>query len=216
LEEAPTPIKLIIVEESMLFREGLRVLLDRFPDAEVVDDLPTVERALMTDKSLDVVVTDIWLQDGRGAGVVSRLHERFPEAAILVLTVIDDPVEIRAAFDAGARGYILKDATSGDVMEAIRRVAAGTEYLHPALGANLARLRTSSHQASTGSTLSPREREVLRLIALGHTNAAIATFLGVSLRTVEAHRGRIYQKLGLRTRAELVRHATQIGLTAEL
>ena len=207
-------LHLLLVEDSTLLREGVRALLDRTGDLEVVADSGTLEGALQVLADPDVIVTDIWLKDGRSALVVSRLAERFPRAAVLVLTLIDDPVEVRAAFEAGARGYILKDASGPELAEAVRRVATGADYLHPALGASLARLRPGTAGASE-TLLSGREREVLRLIALGHTNAAIASFLNVSLRTVEAHRGRIYQKLALKTRADLVRYAAHHGLTSE-
>jgi DNA-binding NarL/FixJ family response regulator len=206
-------VRILVVQGVTLLREGMRALLER-DGFDVVADAGSVVEALGMDTDADVVLTDIWLSDARGASTVARLHQRFPLASILVLTGLDDPVEVRGAFEAGARGYILSEASSSELAEAVRRVAAGAEYLHPSLGASLARVHHGDSGAS-GSGLSSREREVLRLVALGHTNAAIAGFLGVSLRTVEAHRGRIYQKLGLKTRADLVRYASQSGLTAE-
>jgi two-component system, NarL family, response regulator NreC len=211
--EEPLRVRVLVVQGATLLREGLRALLER-DGFDVVADPRSLADALATRAEPDVILADIWLPDARGTSTVSRLGHAFPSAAILVLTGIDDPVEVRGAFEAGARGYILSEASSAELAEAVRRVAAGSEYLHPSLGASLARVQPGA-TGPGGSGLSSREREILRLVALGHTNAAIAGFLGVSLRTVEAHRGRIYQKLGLKTRADLVRYASQSGLTAE-
>jgi DNA-binding CsgD family transcriptional regulator len=122
--------------------------------------------------------------------------------------MVDNPSEIRLSLDAGAAGYLLKEAAADEVVEAIRRVARGEQYLQPSLGAALTRLRPPLGRARIGSveTITVRERDVLRLLAPGHTNAEAGRSLGVALRTIEAHRSHIVQKLGLRTRAELVRY----------
>jgi two-component system, NarL family, response regulator NreC len=169
-----------------------------------------------SDAEPDVVICDLVLPDGRGAEVVLAARERFPDAAVMVLTMVDDPADVQQAFAAGARGYLLKEAASSELVDAIRKVVAGEEYLQPAMGAALATLRqgTTRAHASARARLSPREREVLRLIALGHTNAEIAELLFLSLRTVESHRANVLAKLRLRTRAELVRYAARQGITS--
>jgi two-component system response regulator NreC len=128
--------------------------------------------------------------------------------------MVDNPREVRLCLEAGAAGYLLKEAAAADVVDAIRRVARGELYLQPSLGASLARAGDARTRTRYGSVeaLTPRECDVLRMLALGHTNAEVARSLGVALRTVEAHRGHIVQKLGVHTRAELVRVAMEEGL----
>jgi two-component system response regulator NreC len=124
----------------------------------------------------------------------------------------DDPRYVRAAFDAGASGYVLKEAADTEVVSAIRAVAAGERYVHPALGAKLIAADAEERRRAEQDPLSEREREVLRLLALGHTNHEIAEQLYISVRTAETHRAHIMQKLGLASRAELVRYAISQGL----
>jgi two-component system response regulator NreC len=127
----------------------------------------------------------------------------------------DDPRYVREAFAQGANGYVLKEAVDAEVVGAVREIAAGGEYVHPALGARLVAADAQARAAAAADPLSHREREVLRLLALGHTNQEIAKQLYISVRTAETHRAHIMQKLGLSTRAELVRHAIAHGLLAE-
>jgi two-component system response regulator NreC len=211
--DAP-PIRLMLVDDHSLMREGLTELLTREPDLEVVAEASTVATAVAVEADPDVIVCDLVLPDGRGAEVVRAVQERFPAASILVLTMVDNPGDVQQTFSAGARGFMLKEAASSELVHAIRRVAAGEDYLQPAMGAALASLRqaTTRVHSSTCVDLSVREREVLHLIALGHTNTEIARLLFLSLRTVESHRANILAKLGLRTRAELVRYAAGEGL----
>jgi two-component system response regulator NreC len=125
--------------------------------------------------------------------------------------MVDSPADVRLAFAAGARGYLLKEAASAELVQAVRRVAAGEDYLQPAMGAAMAASRRTPPRAhaATAEALSGREREVLRLVALGHTNAEIAQMLFVSVRTVESHRASLQRKVGVRSRAELVRFARE-------
>jgi DNA-binding NarL/FixJ family response regulator len=123
----------------------------------------------------------------------------------------DDPNYVREAFAAGASGYVLKEAVDAEVVEAIRRVAAGGKYVHPALGARMVAADAASQAAAEADPLSDREREVLKLLALGHTNQEIAKQLYISVRTAETHRAHIMRKLQLETRAELVRYAIEHG-----
>jgi two-component system response regulator NreC len=161
-----------------------------------------------------VIVADLVLPDERGADVVRRLKARHPDAAILVLTMVDNPTDVQLCLAAGARGYLLKETASTELVDAVRKVAGGEDYLQPSLGAAIAKWHETPGRvhARAVDDLTPREREVLRLIALGHTNAEIATMLFVSVRTVENHRASVLRKLGLHTRAELVRHANEAGL----
>jgi two-component system response regulator NreC len=131
---------------------------------------------------------------------------------ILVLSMQDDPRYVRAAFEAGASGYVLKEAADTEVVEAVRTVARGERYVHPALGARLVAAEVEERKRADTDPLSDREREVLRLLALGHTNQEIAKLLYISVRTAETHRAHIMRKLGFTSRAELVRHALEQGL----
>jgi two-component system response regulator NreC len=143
------------------------------------------------------------------------LFQAVPEAKVLILSMQDDPRYVREAFEAGASGYVLKEAADTEVVSAIRAVASGERYLHPALGARLVAAETEERNRAASDPLSEREREVLRLLALGHTNQEIAKTLYISVRTAETHRAHIMQKLGLSSRAELVRYALSEGLLEE-
>ena len=202
-----------MIDDHAVVREGLRLLFEREEDLEVVAEASSLADAVECEVEPEVVVADLVLGDRRGAEMVGALSERYPDAALLVLTMVGDPDEVEAALSAGANGYLLKEAAASELVDAVRRVAAGEAYLQPALGVSLA--RRSERRSRTGAAatpLTPREQEVLRLIALGHTNSEIAGILTVSLRTVESHRANILAKLGVRTRAELVRHAVEAGL----
>lgn len=207
-------IGVMLMDDHNIVREGLRVLLERQPDIRVVAEAGTVAEAVAVDTEPDVVVADLVLPDGRGAEVVRRLRERFPRSAILVLSMIDNPADVQLCLTSGARGYLMKEAAATELVDAVRAVASGHEYLQPALGVALARWREAPGRTRTGSSvdLSEREREVLRLIALGHTNAEIARLLFLSVRTVENHRASLMRKLGAHSRAELVQHAARSGL----
>ncbi len=207
-------IHVMLMDDHNIVREGLRVLLERQPDIRVVAEAGSVDEALQAEVEPDVVVADLVLPDGRGAEVVRRLHERFPGAAVLVLSMIDNPADVQLCLTSGAKGYLMKEAAGTELTDAVRAVSSGHEYLHPALGAALARWREAPGRVRAGSSaeLTEREREVLRLIALGHTNAEIARLLFLSVRTVENHRARIMRKLAVHSRAELVRQASQLGL----
>jgi two-component system response regulator NreC len=134
---------------------------------------------------------------------------------VLVLSMQDDPQYVRQAFAAGASGYVLKEAADVEVVAAIREVARGGRYVHPELGARLVSAETEERRRADEDPLSDREREVLRLLALGHTNQEIAELLVISVRTAETHRAHIMQKLRLTSRADLVRYALANGLLAE-
>lgn len=207
-------IAVLLMDDHVVVREGLRALLERQDDIDVMAEASTVAEAVALDVDPDVVVADLMLPDERGVEVVRRLKERHQKAAILVLTMVDNPTDVQQCLAAGARGYLLKETAGSELVDAVRKVAGGEDYLQPSLGAALAKWKESPGRvhARAVDDLTPREREVLRLIALGHTNSEIATMLYVSVRTVENHRAGVMRKLGLRTRAELVRHAAEAGL----
>lgn len=207
-------ISVMLMDDHNIVREGLRALLERQPDIRVVAEAASVGEALAAEVEPDVVVADLVLPDERGAEVVRRLRERFGRAAILVLSMIDNPADVQLCLTSGAKGYLMKEAAGNELVDAVRAVASGHEYLQPALGVALARWREAPGRARAGAAadLSDREREVLRLIALGHTNAEIARLLFLSVRTVENHRASLMRKLGARSRAELVQHASRTGL----
>jgi len=207
-------IGVLLIDDHVVVREGLRALLERQDGIAVVAEAGSVDEAVGLDVGADVVVADLMLPDERGAAVVRRLKERHPDAAILVLTMVDNPTDVQMCLAAGASGYLLKETASTELVDAVRRVASGSDYVQPSLGAALARWRETPGRVRTRAIhdLSEREREVLRLSALGHTNAEIASMLFVSVRTVENHRASVMRKLGLRTRAELVRHANEAGV----
>jgi two-component system response regulator NreC len=140
-----------------------------------------------------------------------ELLEESPDNKVLVLSMQGDPSYVRRAFAARAHGYLVKEAADADLVQAIHDVAAGHKYVHPSLGARLAALEAEAHQLAETDPLSDREHEVLRLLALGHTNQEIAKLLFISVRTAEGHRARIMQKLRLTSRAELVRYALASG-----
>jgi two-component system response regulator NreC len=207
-------IAVLLMDDHVVVREGLRALLERQGDIDVMGEASTVAEAVAMDGDPDVVVADLMLPDERGVEVVRRLKERYQKAAILVLTMVDNPTDVQQCLAAGARGYLLKETAGSELVDAVRKVAGGEDYLQPSLGAALAKWKESPGRvrARAVDDLTPREREVLRLIALGHTNTEIATMLYVSVRTVENHRAGVMRKLGLRTRAELVRHAAEAEL----
>jgi len=170
---------------------------------------------IVDDHKPDVVLLDVTMPGRSGLDAAAEIKQAAPATQILVLSMHDDPSYVREAFAAGASGYLLKEAADADLVAAIRDVAAGTRYVHPALGARLAAAEAEAAALAAADPLSEREREVLRLLALGHTNQEIAKMLFISVRTAETHRAHIMQKLRLSTRAELVRYALLHGLLEE-
>jgi DNA-binding NarL/FixJ family response regulator len=201
--------RVLLVDNRTVVREGLCALVDQQPDLTVVGQADGVNVARRVGATVDVIVTEIDLADAHGAQVVRALRSSFRDSAILILTLIHHPAKVQGAIEAGAHGYLLQTSRTADLLTGIRAVAAGETYLQPSLGIELARW----HRAEgPGERLSPREEQILGLLAVGHTNGEIAEILGAGLRTVESHRGRINQKLGMRTRAELSRYAYAAGL----
>ena len=209
--------RVVVVDDHAVVRAGLRRVLEAEPDIEVVGEAGTARDAILETRAAkpDVILLDVVMPGESGIDALPKLQKEAPAAKVLVLSMQDDPRYVREAFAAGASGYVLKEAADSEVVAAVREVAAGNRYLHPALGARLISAEEEERAATEADPLSDREREVLRLLALGHTNQEIAEMLYISVRTAETHRSHIMQKLRLKTRAELVRYALANGLLAE-
>jgi two-component system response regulator NreC len=207
-------IRVVLVDDHAILRSGLRRVLDAEPDIEVVGEAESVDRAVfeVLASKPDVVVMDVVMPGKSGIEGMPAVMQAGPDARVLVLSMQDDPRYVREAFEAGATGYVLKEAVDTEVVGAVRSVAAGEQYVHPALGARLVAAEAEERRRAEADPLSEREREVLRLLALGHTNQEIAKLLYISVRTAETHRAHIMQKLRLSSRAELVRYALENGL----
>ena len=193
------------------------MLLDAEPDIEAVGEAPNAERALYEAIELkpDVVLMDLQMPEKGGIEGMPALLQALPTTKVLVLSMQDEPRYVRAAFEAGASGYVLKEAADSDLVAAIREVAGGGRYVHPTLGARMIEAEAAERRQAQEDPLSEREREVLKLLALGQTNQEIASMLFISVRTAETHRAHIMQKLGLSNRAALVRYALAHGLLDE-
>jgi two-component system response regulator NreC len=210
-------ISVVIVDDHAVVRSGLRLVLEAEEDITVEDEGGTADEAVRLARlhKPDVVLLDVTMPGRSGLAAAEEIRKAAPKASILVLSMHDDPSYVREAFANGASGYLLKEAADAELVAAVREVAAGNRYVHPALGARLAAAEAEAQAAAASDPLSDREREVLRLLALGHTNQEIAKMLFISVRTAETHRAHIMQKLRLTTRAELVRYALQHGLLDE-
>jgi two-component system response regulator NreC len=206
-------VGVLIVDDHRIVADGLRLLLDGQPDIRVIGAARSLEaaQALEVNLSPDVILVDLVRDPAQGTDVVTALQARFPATAILVLTMVDDWVVAKSVLMAGARGYLPKAAAGADLIDAVRRVSRGEDYLHHSVGVALAREGGRAGQEAP-VYLSEREMAVGRLLALGHTNAEVADLLIVSVRTVETYRAQLFRKLGVRSRAELVRAAVRTGL----
>lgn len=198
-------ISVVLADDHAVVRGALRALLDAQLELEVVGeagDLASMKEAVAAHQPR-ILVLDVNLPDGLAVDVVADLRESAPETQIVLLTMERDLTLARRALDDGALGYLFKDAAHLELIEAVRAAAEGRQYLPAAVAAGLAK----SKENGESQPLSPRETEVLRLMALGHTNREIGEQLDLSIRTVETHRAHIQQKLGLSTRPELTRYA---------
>ncbi len=205
-------IRIVLADDHAVVRSGLRMLLDHERDFEVVAEAGDLEAAqrYVRGHHPDVLVLDLNMPGGSSLEAIPSIREQMPQTQIVVLTMQQEPAFARRALGAGAIGYVLKEAADDELVQAVRRAAAGESYLNPRLGARLA----SEPPPGPPDDLSEREVDVLRLIALGHTNAEIAGKLYLSVRTVETHRAHIQQKLNLSSRAELVGYALKRGLVS--
>jgi two-component system, NarL family, response regulator NreC len=207
-------VRIVVVDDHAVVRTGLRLLLDAEADFEVVGEAGDARAAVFEVRAQkpDVVLLDVVMPGESGIEALPKLKHEAPDARVLVLSMQDDPRYVREAFAAGADGYVLKEAADAEVVAAVREIAGGGSYVHPALGARMVVADAAAQAKQSANPLSAREEEVLRLLALGHTNQEISGLLFISVRTAETHRAHIMQKLGLASRAELVRHALAQGL----
>jgi len=200
----------VIADDHAVVRRGLRQVLDAEGGFEIVAEASDIEgaRRYVRGHHPDVLVLDLNLPGGLSLGEIPAIRAECPDTQIVVLTMQNEPAYARQALGAGALGYVLKEAAEAELVEAIRRAAIGDTYLNPRLGARVA----AEPPPGPPDDLSEREVEVLRMVALGHTNTEIAERLFLSVRTVETHRAHIQQKLRIASRHELVRYALEHGL----
>lgn len=209
-------VRILIVDDHGVLRAGLRALLSGEPDFEVAGEAANTDEAeqLTLSQQPDVALMDISMPGRGGLEATGRLLDLRPELRVLILTVHEDRALLQEAIRLGAAGYILKRAVGSELVDAIRAVARGELYIHSTMTRAL--LPEQSSRPAAGPTppehLTPREIEILRLIARGHTNRQMADMLVLSVRTVESHRANLTDKLGLRSRAELVRYAADHNL----
>ena len=198
-------IRIVIADDHSVVRRGLRQLLEGEEGIEIVaeaEDVAGARRYVLGHKP-EVLVLDLNMPGGSTLEAIPQIRAESPDTQIVVLTMQNEPAYAREALASGVLGYVLKEAADTELLEAVRRAAAGDTYLNPRLGARVA----AEPPPGPPDGLSEREVEVLRMIALGYTNAEIANSLFLSVRTVETHRAHIQQKLRLGTRSELVRYA---------
>ncbi len=203
--------KIVLADDHVVVRSGLRMVLDAEPSFEVVaeaGDLETTTRYVAAHRP-HVLVLDINMPEGSSLPLIPQLRERSPRTAVVVLTMQNDAAFAREAMRIGASGYVPKQSAGTELVDAVHAASRGETYLNPRLGAQVA----AAPPEPTGppDDLTEREVEILRLIALGHTNSEIASRVYLSVRTVEAHRAHIQQKTGCSSRPELVRYALDHG-----
>ena len=208
-------LRVFLADDHAVVREGLKALINSHPHMEVIGEAGDGRTACAKACELrpDVVVMDVSMPELNGVQATSELRQRCPEVRVLALTVHEERSALRELIEAGARGYVLKRSAAEDLVHAVQVVARGDVYLDPSVAAialgKLARIHSSGDRASTD--LSNRETEVLQLIAHGYSNKEIAARLGISVKTVETHKARSMEKLGLTGRADIVRFALQKG-----
>jgi two-component system, NarL family, response regulator NreC len=211
-----TTIKVVLVDDHMVLREGLKTLITAQPDMAVVGEAGEGEAALQQLELWrpDVVIMDISMPGVNGIQATEQIKRAYPEVKVLVLSVHDDTSYLRQMLTVGASGYILKHTAADALIQAIRTVAAGGLYLEPSLAEHVVGRYVRRPTATTellGAELSEREREVVQRVVQGYSNKDIATQLSLSVKTVETYRARALEKLGLTSRAALVRYALERG-----
>jgi len=216
-----TKIRVLIVDDHAIVRAGLRMLINPQPDMEVVGEAADGHEALCQARAAnpDVLTLDLTMPGGGGLKILERLRQACPQTRVLVLTMHEDPSYLRAVLAAGGSGYVAKSAVDGELLAAIRSVAQGRTFVtmnlsdketHQVLGDQPT--HTESPLRAPVKLLSSREQEVLKLLAQGYTNKEVGTQLCLSVKTIETHRARIADKLGLRSRADFTRYALEVGL----
>lgn len=214
-------IRVLVADDHAILRAGLKMLVNAQPDMEVCAEAASSSEAvrLTAEYTPDVVVMDISMPGGHASSSVRSIRRGWPQTKVLVLTMHDDPAYLVAMMTAGASGYVLKRSAATELLTAIRTIHRGGSFLDPTVAGDAIQKsvlrKMAAHAAQPEKPphlLSAREQEVLRLHAIGHTNQEIADLLFLSVKTVESHRSRLRKKLGLTTRAELVRYARDAGL----
>jgi DNA-binding NarL/FixJ family response regulator len=208
-------VRVLIADDHAVLRAGLRMLINAQPDLEVVGEADHLKElsAKTAELKPDVLTLDLTMPGGSSVKAIERLREECPHTKVLVLTMHDDPAYLRAVLAAGGSGYVVKTAADTELLTAIRAVARGRTFVDLNLPETKTMLSPHGVPGTAGpGALSPREREVLALLAQGHTNQAIADRLFLSVKTIETYRARIADKLGLRSRADLIRYALETGL----
>jgi len=210
----PPSIRVLSIDGAEAVRVSLTKLVNAEEDMETVGEAGSAQDAAREARNATptVVLVDATMFEQGGTDDFQWLLRDHPGAKVIVLSTQDEPQNVNEAFEMGASGYVLKQAVDRELVPAIREVAAGGRYVDPELGAQLIAAETAEQRRAEIDPLTDREREVLRLLALGHTNQEIAGKLYISVRTVESHRAHIMQKLGLSSRADLVRYALTEGL----
>jgi DNA-binding NarL/FixJ family response regulator len=212
-------VRIVLADDHEVVRAGMKAMLEASRGIEIVGEARNGEEAIARARQLkpDIVVMDLSMPVLGGAEATRRLSREIPEVKVLVLTSFDDRGHLTGLLDAGAAGYVLKRAAADELVRAIRMVAEGGTYVDPGLAGNLLRSprRASDSFAVPSAMLSEREEAVLRAIAWGQSNKEIAANLEISTKTVETYKARITEKLGLRTRTEMVRYALSRGWLAE-
>lgn len=210
-------IRILLVDDHAILREGLRALLSYYPDVEVVGEAGDGAQALECVERLcpDIVLMDIAMPGMNGLEATRRIRQQYPNTRVLILTQYEDQPYVLPLLRAGASGYVLKRALGADLINAVRAVAQGESFLYPSVATTvLEQLRQPGEAfAEDDKALTPREQEILRRVAHGETSRQIAVELDISVKTVEWHRGNLMSKLKVRSVAELVRYALQHGLT---
>jgi DNA-binding NarL/FixJ family response regulator len=211
-------LRILLAEDHLVVREGLRALLEAQPGLAVVgeaaDGLTAVAQAIAL--APDVAVVDLSLPELGGAEVTERIRRECPGTRVVALTAHEDPAYVRRLLAAGASGYVPKRAAADELVRAVRAVAAGETYLDPALAKAVVGRLLDTPPPAAAVELSEREAEVVRMIALGYSNKEIAAKLGLSVKTVETYKARSLEKLGLRSRVDLVRYAAGRGWLVEV
>ncbi len=207
-------IKILVVDDHAIMRDGIRALLDLADDIEIVGEAPEGKEAIEKVRELtpDVVIMDITMPGMDGLEATRRIRKKNPKVKILVLTQHDKREYILLAIRAGANGYIPKRALGSELLSAIRTVNQGDSFLYPSAAAALIKDYRQQAEQEPYDRLTGREREILKLVAEGHTSREIADMLLVSLKTVLVHRAKILEKLGLHNRTELIKFAMRKGL----
>jgi DNA-binding NarL/FixJ family response regulator len=206
-------IRILLVDDHAVVRQGFKMILAEQPDMEIIGEAGNGREALKLAESLkpDIVVMDVAMPELNGIEATRRMGEGAPHARVVALSMHKDSVYVREILRAGARGYLLKDSVAADLVSAVRSVAQGEGYISPQVS-NAVLDDYRRHVTNPIDTLTSREREVLQMLAEGKTNKEIAVILNLSVYTVDAHRGRIMEKLNLHSINELVRFAVRNGL----